>query len=571
MHEPSPGRERDREAARLFYERFGRLPPRPFRQRWLLGMEDVLAYRLSQTDARWRRAGVWLRATWDVVVLVGLERIQGGGGTGMGREIEATTIGWLAAGGNVGRAWASLRSSPLFTATAVGTLTLGIAATVATFSLVYGVLLAPLPYAAPDRLVAVWPERNFNAAMIRETAARTEGLEAVGGIAHWTFFIREGDVASELDGALVTKDYFDVLGVPAALGRTFRPDETIPGQGDVAVLSHAMWMRDFGGDPAVLGRTVGLSGPGHDRHTVIGVMPQDFRPVTGAPEVWLPLEATPSLAIDGDDTWFIGEHYGRLAPGVTLEQAQAQLGSAAHSIQREIPDLLGTDEATAATVQPLGRYVAGDLVAPLWLGLGAVILVLLVACANVSNLLLARGEARSEELAVRSALGAGRGQIVGLLLAESLLLALGAGLLGTGLSFVVLEGLVALAPKELARLSEASVNGVVLSFALGLTGLASLLAGVVPAARGSGVDAAAAMGRARSSSGARGSRLIRGLVTGQIALAVVVATASGLMLRSLTTLLGEETGLEAEGLLTMRVWAPWEGSPGPEELSAFYR
>ncbi len=572
MADGTPGAEADREAARRFYRRLAFLTPRTLRDRWLLDMEEVLAYRLSKARGRRGRAWVWVAGTWDLLRCALEERLKPAspiGATGVNDPGDGrrSVMGWSS---EARQALTSLKSSPVFVLTAVGTLTLGIGAAVATFSLVYAVLLAPLPYDDADRIVAVWPERNFNAAMVRETDLRVDGIRDASGVSFWTLMMREGEVATELTAAVVSPHHFGLLGTRPALGRDFVSDDGLPGRGGVIILSHDLWIRSFGGDPDVIGRTITISGADHERRTVIGVMPEGHRPVMRAPEAWIPIEADPALSIAADDTWWVTERFARLAPGVSLEQAQAQLRAAAQSIKDEAPTMFSQEDVDRATLRPLGGYIAGDLTAPLYTAFGAVALVLLITCANVSNLTLARGEARVRALAVRAALGAARRRIVVLLLFESLFIGVAAATLGTLLSFALLRGLIALAPDTLARLTEARIDTPVLLFALGLALVASLLSGLVPALRGSTVRATAALGGGRAESGRRTGRVTQALVAAQVALAVVVTTGSGLMLRSLTTLLSEDPGLQAEGLLTLRVNPGEDRYPTAEELTLFY-
>lgn len=465
----------------------------------------------------------------------------------------------------------SLGKAPGFTAAALVTLALGIGANAAVFSVVDAVLLQPLPYGSPERLVRVWPEAGFNAAMAHRAGEELPALEEITGISGWELTLTgEGDPL-RVEGARVMASHFDVLGVDAMLGRTFLPEEGQPGRRDVVVLSHGLWTRAFGSDPEVVGRRIRLFAADVEAHTVIGVMPPDYRPLDEAYEAWVPLEVDPGLAVADDNSWYVNTVIGRLAPGATAEEAEAQLFGFARRLREELPRRF--QDVRESSVVPLHDVVVGDVRGTLWVVLGAVGLVLVVACVNVANLLLARGEARERELAVRRALGAGRGRIARQLLVESLVLAVAGGALGT----LVARGLVAVlgarAPAGFPRLAEVGLDGRVLLFALGVSVFAALASGVVPALRSSRTQTSDALrsGGHDALRGADRGRLSALLVSGEIALVLILVVAAGLMVRSLQRLHAVDPGFRAEDVLTMRL-APRSGvSESGAERAELYR
>jgi len=552
------------ERARAAYRRLLRLLPEALRARFGGDMEELFAWRLSRCGSRAGRWWTWTRAVADVLKHAALERVRGSrtrdhGEAGMGTRMQ--DLRW---------ATRTLSRSPLFSAVAVLTLALGIGASTATFSVVGAVLFRGLPYPDAGRLVAVWPEANFNTAMVREAAATMPALESVSGSTGWDLTLIGVGEPMQVNANRVSASHFRMLGVSAALGRTFSEEEELPDRGDVVILSHAFWVRVFGGDPGVVGRTLQLSGADFDTHTVIGIMPPGFRPLRSRPEVWVPMTSDPSATVSSDGTWYVNQHYARLAPGATVEQAQEQLRGFARSVQEQLRQRFEEEEVRSASIQPLTEFMARDMTPVLWAALAAVSLVLLIACANVANLLLARGEARARDLAVRSALGAGRERVVRMLLAESGILGVLGGALGIAGAFALVRVVVTLAPEDFPRIRDVAVDGPVLLYAVGITLLATLLAGVVPALRASRVDATASLGgAARASSGRRGSRLTPALVGAEVALAVVVTFGSGLMLRSLLKLTSVDTGLETAGRLVLRANPP-ESRYGTREQGYTY-
>jgi putative ABC transport system permease protein len=468
-----------------------------------------------------------------------------------------------------------LRKSPGFTLVAVLTLALGIGANAAIFSVVNGVLLRPLPFPEPERLVAVWtaqPAKDLvrgsssypDFADYRDQTASFDGLAATRSRGY-TLSSPKG--AERIDGARVSWTLFPVLRVTAALGRTFSADEDRLGGPRVAVIGDALWRRRFGGDPGVVGRPVTLDG---EAYTVLGVLPRGFRfdfDLREA-EIWTP------TALDGKDSIEErGQHYlqvvGRLKPGVPIAAARADLGAVSARLAAAYPQ---SNTGRTAIVQPLHDAIVGATRQGLLVLLGAVALVLLVSSANVANLLLARGSEREREVALRSALGASRGRLARQLLTESVLLSLVGGALGLLVAFWGTDGLLALAPADLPRLGDVHVDARVLGFTLGVTILAGLLFGTAPALRAARVALVPALSEGgRGGSGGPGARRMRSvLIVAEVALALVLLVGAGLLLRSLGRLLGVDPGFRAESVLTLRLDLPDAHYQKPENVLSFY-
>ena len=551
------------------YRALLRLLPEALRSRWGDEMEQVFLLRLGEARSRWGRAWVWTRAVADVTLVGARERwhetAPEWGGEGM---LSGSIDRWMQ---DVRHAARTLRRSPGLTGLVVGTLALGIGASTATFSVVNGVMLEPLPYEEADRLVVVWPEQNFNASMVRELQAAAPALSSVTGISGWDFTLTGAGEPLQVSGARVSADHFRVLGVRPAFGRDFLPEEGRPGSDAVVVLSHGLWVRAFGADPSVIGRTIDLATNDSPRRTVIGVLPPDFRPLQRETEAYVPLVLSPSTDVVSDSTWYVNDRVARLAPGATVEQASEQVRAFAAEMRALMDQAIRQEEVELAGVRPLHAHLAGTVGPVLWVALGAVSLVLLIACANVANILLARGEARRADLAVRSALGAGRERVVRLLLAESALLGLVGGTLGIALSLALVRTAVRLAPTDFPRLAEIGVDGAVLAYGLAATATSTLLAGLMPAVRVGRAGASPSLaGSARSASARRTTRLSTALVAAQVALAMVVVVGSGLMLRSLHSLTSEDVGLEGEGVLALRPNPPEGRYQGGRAFHEYY-
>jgi predicted permease len=461
-----------------------------------------------------------------------------------------------------------LRQAPGFTLVAVATLALGIGGTSAIFSVVNAVLLSPLPFPQADRLVQVaqtWEGRPVvhspqNFLDLEAQASSFSGLAAVdtSGVT-----LTGRGAATRLEGAEVSAPFFDVLRVPPVHGRGFVAGENEPGRNKVAVLGHSLWRDRFGADPGVVGRTVSLN---REPHVVVGIAPPGFR-YPEQTELWVPMEYDERFRASSRGAWYLTV-VGRLRPGATVDGARQEVSTIADRLARAYP---ADNEGVGGTVIPLLEATVGESRRALLVLLGAVGLVLLVACVNVANLLLARIASRETELAVRAALGAGRGRLVRQLLTESLLLAVLGGAAGLLLAAPVVDGLVALQPEGVPRLAEVAVNRTVVSFAAGLSLLTTLLFGSFPALQTSRRATAQALrqGSRGILIGGRGD-LRASLVVGQIALAMVLLAGSALLLRSFARLRSVDPGFRTESALAFRVSLPDSAYPEDAQRLSFH-
>jgi len=445
----------------------------------------------------------------------------------------------------------TLARSPGFSLAAVATLAVGIGANAAIFSLVRGVLLRPLPFAEPDRLVVI-SESNEAKGFERMVAsppnyldwkAQSRSFSAMGAFTTTELVLSGAGEAEQLSGTAVTGGFFEALAVKPMLGRTLTAADAAHGAPAAVVLSHGVWTRRFGADPALVGKTIRLDG---EAYTVAGIMPASFRLPEDGADLWVPLPFGADVATQR------GAHYldvvARLAPGARLEAARAEIRAIADRLRVAYPR---TNAGYTATVTPLAETLTGPVAPAMKMLLGAVALVTLVACANVANLLLVRGSRRRAEIAIRSALGAASGRIARQLLTESAVLAVVGGAAGLALAAASLDLIVRLAPASVPRLSEVRLDAGVLAFtaawtlaAVALFGLAPALAalkpGPMPALRGVGADA---------STGRRlGARQV--LVVAQVALALVLSAGAGLLLRSLARLSTVDPGFRTESALS---------------------
>ena len=539
-----------------------RLLPREFRSRWGADMIDVFEHRLRQAGrSPFRRMWVWARGLVDLVTQAVTERWQARSqlrpGEGLGQDLRLGAR--------------SLLRSPGFSASAMLTLATGIGAATATFAVLHAVSLAPLPYPEPDRLVLLWPEVNGNVAMVDLAEDELTSVSGVSGVSGWTLTLNGVGDPAEIQATVASAGHFDVIGVQPALGRGLRDADALPGSEGVAVLSHDFWVRAFGADPAVLGRVVEMSGAEYDRRTIVGVMPPGYRPFLQDTDVWVPLQGDPALSLEEDRSWYVNQRIARLRPDATLEQAGLEIIPHASRIQARLPRVFDEEEARRATVQPLNEFVAGDTGTVLWVTMGAVTLVLLIACGNVANLLLARGDAQARAHAVRVALGASRGRVARMLLGESAMLAVAGGALGALLAVGLTRTVVYLAPVNFPRVSEIGVDGPVLVYALLVTGATVLVAGLWPALRASRLGATSGLGGGgRGTASSRTGRLGRGLVSLQVALALMVAVGSGLMLRSLDRLMNEDVGMDGRQVLTFKASPSQARYPTRADFTRYY-
>ncbi len=470
-----------------------------------------------------------------------------------------------------------LRKSPGFTCVAVLTLALGIGANTAIFSVVNTVLLAPVPYRDADRLVVVWgsnPHQTddifpVSAAVFstwktenhvfEEMAASTDDLDVITGSG-------EPEMVTGYD---FSADYFHVIGATPELGRTFLREEDQPGGPNVAVLSDKIWRRRFNADAGIIGKSIQL---GNSPYTVVGVMPPNFR-YPDKVEIWTPLALPASAASNWKDRYL--RVLARLKPGVTIEQAQAQMSALAERLAREHPD---TNTGEGVILRPIRRQIAGDIRTPLLVLLGAVGFVLLIACVNVANLLLARAAAREREIAIRTALGAGRLRLMRQMLTESALISLAGGAAGLLLAYWSNRFLLDLFPNDISNLSIPTVEAIpvdvrVLAFTIGATFLTGVVFGLVPAVRSSRRDVNQSLkesGR-MPMAGSRERRFRNALVVAELSLSIVLLIGAGLLIRSFHRLMEGDLGFRPENVLALEAFPSPAKYPAkePEKLRAF--
>ena len=469
---------------------------------------------------------------------------------------------------DLGYALRTLRRSPGFTLVAVLSLALGVGATTAIFSVVQGVLLSSLPYPAAERLHEVrtlypdgtgYPLSAPDFMSVREGNQVFEQVEAFSG---GTFTLLGNGEPREINGSSVSDGLFEMLGFQFAAGRGFRREEFVPGQGTVAVLDHGFWLREFGGDRSALGRTVIVGG---DQYTIVGVL---------APGARLPDEAEMYAPLEYDDTFSAtsasperrGEFlrvFGRSKPGMTPERIVTDLGRVGRELQTQFPQTNGTLTFDAVSLRD---QIIGDVRTPLLVLFGAVGFVLLVACANVANLLLARTSARQDELAVRRALGAGRGRLVRQLLTESVVLGLAGGAAGLLIAWWGTRALVSAQPADIPRLDEIGVNGTVVLFTLGISLLTGLAFGVLPALQGTSNRLMGTLREGGRGLTGGGTRVRAALVVAEMTLAVVLLTGSGLLIRSFLELMAVNPGFQPERAISFRLTFQGDEYAGGQQI-----
>jgi predicted permease len=456
-----------------------------------------------------------------------------------------------------------------FTIVAILTLALGIGATAAVFSALDAVALRPLPYVGADRIVAVYPTRkgqNGDPSPPEYLAYRTvPAFEHVAAaVLQAGITLRLGEVPEMINGGRVSADYFAVFGAHPLVGRTFAADEDAPGRSNVAVISYRLWMSHFNGDRAAVGRVVEIDGT---PHTILGVMPREFDLTRGSEDIWTP------IAFSTEDATRYGEHYlkvyARLRPGITPAQARAATITAERSVAERIPSRSMPVSDYGIDVHRYRDDLVGNYQSLLLVLLGAVSFVLLIACGNVANLLLARASARTKELAIRAALGAGRGRIVRQLLTESVVLAMAGAIAGLAVAYGLLRVILAVSPEDIPRLDQATIDWRVLAFTLGTAVVSALFFGLLPAAR-----AARPQLQQTLREGGRGSvtrdRLRPLLVAAEVTLAITLLVASGLLIRSAWKMQRVDPGFDPRGVLTARLILPAAHYPTPESIIRAY-
>jgi putative ABC transport system permease protein len=469
----------------------------------------------------------------------------------------------------------TLARTPMFVAVAVLTLTLGIGANLAIFTVVNAVLLQPLPFHDPERLVRVFDDlRGGGARDVGMSIPEMDDLRSkagvftdVAGLIGASTALSGGDRVERIELLGTTPNYFQMLGSQAALGRVYTQAEWAPGFLDGVVISDALWRRQFGADPHVIGKRIRVD---EDPYTIIGVMPPDFRhpgnTLNGDVDIWgasgFSANPFPSPPIRG--ARFLNGVLARLKPGVTLEQAQRSVDALVAQLQRAYPNDYPPNLKWAIRLEPAQTSLTGNIRPTLLILLAAVGVVLLVACVNVASLLIARSSARSREFAIRQAIGASRQRLVRQVLTESLLLALAGGVAAVVCLWIAKAWLLAMVPSDIPRLAEVRTDWRMLLIALGLSVAAGVLFGVTPALHASGFDPARALregGRSDGSQSVRQRRSRATLVVLEVALSVVLLVGTGLLIRSFSAVLQQRPGFNPEHLTIGQVWVPVPNNP----------
>ena len=517
-----------------------------------------------------------IRNTWDLG-RSGLgerwERLFGSFSPSPARGRRKETLMQSTIGQDAKFAWRGLSRSPTFTAVAVVALALGIGANSAIFSVVNAVLLSPLPYDRSEDLVRIWSSwTQFPRGGVSEPEyydyQESDSIEALAAFTfpHDATLAVEGGEPEPVTRTFVTASLFRVLGARALHGRTLEDEENQPGKGDVVVLSHGLWQRKFASDPEILGRTIRVEAKAVE---VVGIMPAWFQYPEAGVDLWLPLTLNPK------DPRQRGGHFlravARLKEGASLESARTELDVVAARLEGEFPENYPAGAGFGVLVLPLADDLVAEVKPALMILLGAVGFVLLIACANVANLLLARAAGRERELAVRKALGATQWSVVRQLLTESVLLSLLSGASSLVLANWMVGALLALAPGEIPRLDSVAIDSRVLAFTFAVSIATGIAFGTVPAWRLSRTSAGSLLGAgARRTMGVDRRRAQKALLVSEVALAVALLVGAGLLLRSFYNLMRVEPGFDTAPLATARLSLPPDSYPDHESRALFF-